>query len=154
LFVALGQRKSEIFTPFAPSGEDVWKGDACIQTRDASCGPASLATCLRALGLPGKEDDLAIESNTSADGALFADLARAARHHGLKAAFHAHQQASTATLPAIASVTLPGGIDHFVAVIAKDGQRFIAAPLNGLHSIEAAKFYEWSGMFLSLSRTN
>lgn len=152
LFVALSPRKSEILTPYEPSGEDVWKDGVCIQTTDSSCGPASLATCFRALGVPGKEDDLAAEANTSADGTLIADLGRVARSHGLSAAFHAHEQASSVPLPAVASVTLPGKIDHFVALVERNGQRFIADPLNGLHPMASAKYYEWSGMFLSVNR--
>ena len=153
LFVALSPRKSEIFTPFEPSGEDVWKDDVCIQTTDSSCGPASLATCFRALGVPGKEDELASEANTASDGTLLADLARVARSHGLSAAFHAHQRAASVPLPAVASVTLPGKIDHFVAVVERDGQRYIADPINGLHPMASAKYYEWSGMFLSVDRS-
>lgn len=152
LFVALGERKSEIFSPFAPSGEDVWTGEVCLQTTDSTCGPASLATCLRALGLSGKDGDLAIESQTNNDGTLIADLARAAREHGATASFHAHGKALDVPLPAIASVTLSSGADHFVALIDQGGHRCIADPLNGIHRIENVRTYEWSGMFLSLSR--
>lgn len=150
-FVAMAERKSEIFTTFEPSGENKWEDGVCIQTSNYTCGPASLATCLKTLGVQAKEEDLAVEANTSKAGTLLAYLARVARHHGLKATFHAHQNASDAPLPAVASVTLPSGIDHCVAVIVRDGQRFIADPLDGLHSMESVTDYRWSGMFLSLS---
>jgi Peptidase C39 family len=152
LFVALSERKSEILYPFQPSGEDSWKDGVCLQTTGSTCGPASLATCLRALGVPGKEGELSIEANTAADGTLFADLARAARRHGVVAAFHAHQRPEDVPLPAIASVTLPDGIDHFIAVIDRNGKRCIADPLTGGRPMEGKKFYQWSGMFLTLNK--
>jgi hypothetical protein len=152
LFIALGERRSEIFHPFEPSGEDKWKDGVCLQTTDCTCGPASLATCLHALGLPGKEGELSLESNTASDGTLLCDLARAARHHGVAAAFHAHQSVEDVPLPAIASVTLSCGIDHFIAIVDRVGKRCIADPISGWGSLEMAKTYQWSGMFLSLSK--
>ncbi len=152
LFVTFSERKNELLLPFRPSRYDIWKGDVCLQTTNATCGPAALATCLHALGIPAKEAELALDAHTAGDGTLFADLARAAREYGVDAAFYEHKQASDVALPAIASVTAPGGMDHFVAVIMHDGKRCIGDPANGLRPLEHEDdHYQWSGMFLSLS---
>jgi len=153
LSIAVGNRKSEIFHPFTPSGQDSWDYEVCLQTTGATCGPASLATCLRILGMSATESDLARDANTSQEGTFFADLARVARHRGATAVFHAHQSPDAVPLPAIASVILPGGENHFIALISKDGSLVVADPLNGSHSFANGKsLYQWTGTFLSLSK--
>jgi hypothetical protein len=151
LFIAFSERKSEILHPFKASRYNIWKGEVCLQTTRATCGPASLATCLHALGLPENEAELALDANTAADGTLFADLARAARVHGVKAEFCDHRQPNDVALPAIASVTMQDGMDHFVAVILRHGKRCVGDPADGIHPLNSNR-YRWSGMFLCLSR--
>jgi len=150
LALALYYRTSEIFLPFEPSSENRWKGDVCLQTSGTTCGAASLATCLRVLGVSATEHDLARAANTSQEGSLISDLARAARHRGVKAVFLQGDAVSNIPLPAIAQTTI-SGVPHFVAIVEHDGQRVIADPLGGYRPLNS-KGYTWTGVFMSLSR--
>jgi hypothetical protein len=147
--ITLCQRKNELIYPLRARIEDRWQQGVCLQTTDATCGPASLATCLREIGIPSSERDLVEQAHTAKDGSLFADLARAARRRGARAVFHGNESASTISTPAIASVTRLES-PHFVALVDRDGHRFVADPLDGLHPLTSGADYDWSGMFLSI----
>jgi hypothetical protein len=151
LTIALSYRASEIFLPFEPSAENRWNGDVCRQTTATTCGAASLATCLRVLGVSATEHDLAIEANTSQEGACFSDLAKVARRRGVKAIFLHGEPISKIPLPAIAGTTI-SEVPHAVAIVEKDGRRVIADPLGGGYQPLNSPRYKWSGVFVSLSR--
>jgi hypothetical protein len=57
-------------------------GEVCMQSTGSTCGPASAATILRALGKPGSERELASEAFTSRGGTENWYLARALRRRG------------------------------------------------------------------------
>jgi len=130
-------------------------GDVCMQSTASTCGPASAATILHALGRSGSEREVASEAFTSRGGTENWYLARALRRRGLEA--YARVQPSTSTdfpAPSIAGVVLRGGAGHFVAILEQSaGSVTLADPLKGKMVIEKSalgRYYRFTGFFLEI----
>jgi ABC-type bacteriocin/lantibiotic exporter with double-glycine peptidase domain len=80
---------------------------------------------------------------------------RALRRHGFECDFLLSEP-SQAPLPAIAGVRLRslGNAGHFIAVLQRDGQKYVIAdPMEGLSTNTLAdleKPYEFTGFFISI----
>lgn len=100
---------------------DTWDGDRCVQTTVSTCGPASLCTVMRSLGVRAGEREVALACHSYRGGTEAWYLARYARSRGLKAHFIFKDLALAppVTLPAIVGVgdgLLRTG--HFLPVLA------------------------------------
>lgn len=153
-----------IFAPFAkpvllplmraPFNE-TWSDGVCLQSTPATCGPCSLATVYRALGIEANERDIARGSFSGLTGTENWYLIRFARRHGLVARIGYKADLGTVTPPAILGVTLEGGAGHFITYLGDDGaRRIIGDPLSGkllLTDDAFRRLYVFSGMSMEFS---
>lgn len=134
---------------------DVWMDGVCHQSTGATCGPASVATILRQLGLNVSERDLAQEAYSSASGTENWYLARAIKKRGFRVNF-LNNTPATVPLPAVAGVKLlsTGGAGHFVALLERTNELMVVAdPLEGRQTVslqQLAAKYEFTGFFLGI----
>ncbi len=131
----------------------LWKDGVCLQSTPSTCGPASAATILKALGHDVTEAELARDSLTYAGGTENWYLARALKRHEVDVAFEFVAPDSRAfPTPAIAGVKLPQGSGHFIALINQDGTNYLGSdPLTGRFSAPLAELqssYSFTGFFL------
>lgn len=129
------------FTPFAKpvllpligaefTGQ--WRDGVCIQSTAATCGPCSLATVAKSLGVDLAERDVAAGSFTGMTGTENWYLIRYARRHGLEARLRRRASLAEVVPPAIIGVTLEGGAGHFITYLGEEGRRrAIGDPLSG-----------------------
>jgi hypothetical protein len=129
-----------IIAPLEPL-HDRWKGDACLQTTWATCGPASVSTILRHLGIPSGETEAAQAAHSYSGGTEAWYLARYVRSKGLQARFWTGEGfAPEQGLPAMVGVRL-GGYGHFIAVLSVDGDRVtFADSMEGMVTLPLEKF--------------
>jgi Peptidase C39 family len=135
---------------------DQWSGNACLQSTPSTCGPASIATILKHLGLAASEREIARYAHTYAGGTEAWYLARYVRSRGLSATFDFRPGLpSDLKLPALVGVRL-GGFGHFIPLLARDGDQLtIADPLHGMERISIAdleKRCQPTGFHLSIQR--
>ncbi|MDB6032252.1 MAG: peptidase bacteriocin processing [Verrucomicrobiales bacterium] len=133
----------------------VWEDGVCMQSSASTCGPASAATILRSLSKDVSEQELARESFSSGRGTENWYLARALRKRGLQVTF-TRDGLETVQLPAIAGVKLLAyGSGHFVAVLGREGDRYlIGDPLRGRFLStrkELEEMYRFTGFFMLIS---
>ena len=144
-----------ILSPIVVAG----RGDAprpdgvVLQSTFSTCGPASAATLLGALGHPASEQELAREAFTSRGGTENWYLARALRRRGFDVAFQVlPDDGGLLPSPAIAGVILPGGAGHFIAVLASTAEDVtLVDPLSGKHTIRRSDLkqrYRFTGFFM------
>lgn len=156
VFILVPYLKS-LVTPLSPSSiKNRWKDGACLQTSEASCGPASAATLMTLSGVPVTERELVAESYTSRHGTENWYLARAIRRHGLIARYvETGPQPKTLPYPAIAGLGM-GKSGHFVAVLGETPTSYIIAdPLVGREVIDKNHLddsFEFTGFFLIVKR--
>ena len=132
-------------------------GEVCLQSTPSTCGPSSAATILRLFGDNASEKDLAQESFTSHGGTEIWYLARALQRRGYNTKVVAQPATSPLPpLPAIAGVTLPGGVGHFLAVLSEsNSQVTLADPLRGRFQVPSAdlqRAYHFTGFYLAIRR--
>lgn len=125
----------------------------CIQSAASTCGPASAATLVRALGKNATEAELAQESLTSASGTENWYLARALNKRGFQTKFkRIAPDFPHFPTPAIAGVKLDQGAGHFIALLGYDGTNYIASdPLTGRFVTTLSQLksdYHFTGFFL------
>ena len=135
---------------------DHWNGEVCLQSTGSTCGPASVCTILKHLGIQVSERELAREAFSSFSGTEAWYLARAVRRRGCEACFDfGSELPGPDGLPAMIGVRLGAG--HFIAVLSYQGGRFLTAdPLAGPASFTPEEFrarYSLSG-FRMLVRSN
>ncbi len=156
-----------LFVPYAKSVlvplntrtmQERWVDGVCRQSTASTCGPASAATLLRALGIPATERGLARECYTYGSGTENWYLARALRRRGLRVRFVVISPEPEA-LPyrSIAGTTLgTGGAGHFVAVLDRsDGKYLIGDPAHGRRLLPRARLrpgYVFTGFFMLVER--
>ena len=120
---------------------DHWNENVCLQSTGSTCGPASVCTILKHLGVPASERELAREAYSSFSGTEAWYLARAVRRRGCEARFDFGMDLpAPAQLPAMVGVRLGAG--HFIAVLAyQDGRYLTADPLAGPASFTPEEFF-------------
>lgn len=153
-----------IFAPFAKpvllplSGaafNDAWREGVCLQSTAATCGPCSLATVYKALGVEAKERDIARGSFSGMTGTENWYLIRYARRHGLNTRLGYKAGLSMVTPPAILGVKLDGGAGHFITYLGDEGgRRIIGDPLSGKFLLTDEVFrslYHFTGMAMEFT---
>ncbi|CAN5909446.1 hypothetical protein BH11VER1_BH11VER1_09550 [soil metagenome] len=120
-----------------------WEGDACLQSTLSTCGPASVSTIMRRLGLPVSEREVARAAFTYTGGTEAWYLARYVRSNGLHARFAFHKSfAPSEELPAVVGVVV-GNCGHFIAVLeVNNGQVSFVDPMFGPEKLSLSDFKE------------
>lgn len=137
--------------------KELWEGDACLQSTESTCGPASSASILRFLGEDASEHEAAISAHSTASGTEAWYLARYFRSRGLTSKFDFHSTFSPSVpLPAVVGVRL-GSSGHFIAVLKiSDGLVTFIDPLSGKRELavkEFIKIYTFTGFHLSVAKS-
>jgi predicted double-glycine peptidase len=156
-----------VFIPYAKSVlvplntstmSERWVDGVCRQSTASTCGPASAATLLKALGIVATERELARECYTYGSGTENWYLARALRRRGVRVRFVVTpREPETLLYPSIAGTTLgPGGAGHFVAVLGQfDGKYLIGDPAHGRRLLARDALppgYVFTGFFMVVER--
>jgi len=148
------------FRPLRPGTlREEWKGEACLQSTPSTCGPAAAATIVRHLGGRLFERELAREAFTCSSGTENWYLARTLHRHGFQTDFLLSDP-SKVPLPAIAGVRLRslGNSGHFIALLARDGDKLVLAdPMEGLSTNTLADLegpYKFTGFFMLIRATD
>lgn len=129
----------------SPIREDVfremWDGDACLQSTASTCGPASVATILRHLGMKVSEKDVARAAFSSATGTEAWYLARYVRSLGFRPRFEFRSGVSAdSEFPAVVGVRI-GSAGHFIALLdISDGIATFSDPLSGMKRLPVSDF--------------
>lgn len=136
---------------------DQWDGKVCLQSTPSTCGAASVATSLRAIGLTASERELARESYSYAGGTEAWYLARSVRRRGGEVKWNFHTRFDPELpLPAMTGVRF-GQVGHFIAILSREGDQFhIGDPLNGQKTMSLEQLlarYQFTGFFMSISRS-
>lgn len=133
-----------------------WKDGVCLQSAESSCGPASAATLLKAMGIQATEQELAKECFTSRSGTENWYLARALRRRGLEVRFMRRQSSDMpAPVPCIAGVKVEQA-GHFVPIIPINNGRYLTGdPLAGRAEWtreELERAFRFTGLFMTVKR--
>jgi Peptidase C39 family len=137
--------------------QERWQGDICLQSTEATCGPASVSTILAQLGARTSEKDVARAAFSSASGTEAWYLARFARSKGFVPRFYFKRPFSPAAgLPALVGVRV-GGLGHFIAVLdlSSDHVTF-ADPLLGEERLSLSEFqrrYHFTGFHMVITKS-
>ena len=134
---------------------ETWKDGVCMQSTPSTCGPATVSTILKRLGAEASEREAARAAHTYAGGTEAWYLARYVREKGFSPRFVFGRPFSVAAgLPAMVGTQI-GGVGHFVAILAADGDTLtIADPLSGEERMTMADFqrrYQFSGFAMVVS---
>jgi hypothetical protein len=133
-----------------------WEEDVCLQSTPSTCGPASVATILRSMGIAASEKELARSAFSYGGGTEAWYLARQIRSRGLQAHFDFRSTFDPSVgLPAVVGVRI-GGLGHFIPVLNfADGVITSADPLDGRETLPVAEFqrrYHFTGFHLVVSK--
>lgn len=141
-----------------PAGafRDHSEGDICLQSTPSTCGPASVTTILRKLGVRATEEEVARAAFSYAGGTEAWYLARYVRSRGLSPEFVFRRNFSlTDERPAMVGVRL-GSVGHFIAVLDyQDDKVTIADPLRGEERLSLAELnrrYQFTGFCMIIRR--
>ena len=121
-----------ILWPVSPSQfSNQWRQDVCLQSMGSSCGAASTATILKALGIEVTEAEIARECFTYVGGTESWFLARAFSKRGCDVRFRLENGfPADLHLPAIAGVNV--GCGHFITILSKTETTYVTGdPLGG-----------------------
>jgi hypothetical protein len=135
--------------------QERWESGACLQSTQSTCGPASVATMLRKLGVDTSEQAIARAAYSYVGGTEAWYLARYVRSKGLTPHFDFRSTFSPDVgFPALVGVRL-GGAGHFIAVLEVRGEvvRFVD-PLSGEEKLSLAHFqrrYPFTGFHMVIS---
>lgn len=140
-----------ILLPLSGAGlNDAWKEGVCLQSTPATCGPCSLATIFKSLGLEATEREIARAAFSGRTGTENWYLIRYARRQGLEARIGYKTDLKAVKPPAILGVKLEGGAGHFITYLGdQDRRRIIGDPLSGRFLLTDEVFhrlYDFSGM--------
>lgn len=132
--------------------QERWKGEACLQSTLSTCGPASVSTILRRLGVSSTEQEIARAAFSYVGGTEAWYLARYVRHKGLVARFDFRPTFSPdAGQPALVGVRM-GSAGHFIAVLeVRDGEVTFVDPLEGKQRLSLPEFqsrYKFTGFHM------
>ena len=153
-----------VFTPFMGPvlqpiqwKEDIddWTHDVCMQTTDATCGPACVATILRLRGQRATEREIAEETFAYGGGTETWYLLRALRRRNVDPDIVVDRRAGhEVRYPSIAAVTVRdrGDLKHFIVIFEKTEAGYIVGdPLEGrliLSPEKLHKTYGFAGVYL------
>ncbi len=134
--------------------KDKWEGDACLQSTESTCGPASSASILRFLGEDASESEIARSAYSTASGTEAWYLARYFRARGLTPKFDFQPTfVPSIPMPSIVGVRM-GSFGHFIAVLKiSDGIITFVDPLSGKRELKAEEFlraFTFTGFHLSI----
>ena len=139
---------------------DTWSNDVCLQSSESSCGPASAATILHALGQSVTEKQIAQESFTTRRGTENWYLLRTIRRYGINAQYLVTTPSvENIPYPAIAGVILKdcAGAGHFIAILGENKGRLITGdPLVGRREVSRKmlpELYAFTGFYIVISNT-
>ncbi|HEX9048847.1 MAG TPA: cysteine peptidase family C39 domain-containing protein [Verrucomicrobiae bacterium] len=135
---------------------DRWQGNACLQSTDSTCGPASVASILKHFGISTTEREIAHAAYSYQGGTEAWYLARYVRSRGLSPHFVFRSTFSPEEgQPTLVGVRL-GRAGHFIAVLeVRDDQVTVVDPLAGEMHLSLAKFrqcYEFTGFHMIVQR--
>lgn len=151
LLLALTPFLKPILLPIGLGGRfaDAWEDGVCLQSTMATCGPCSLATVFRALGIPKTEKEIARGAYTGMTGTESWYLLRYARRHGLAAVYRDGVSLGEISAPAILGVKVGGGAGHFIILLGREhGRMTVGDPLSGkilLDEGDFSKLYKFTG---------
>jgi len=157
ILIAVFPYVKPLMSPLPSDGfKDHWKNNICYQSTGLTCGPASVCTILKHLGVDATEREVARKSFTSGGGTEAWYLARFARSKGFVAKFDFRKTYSPdVPLPALVGVRL-GGLGHFIAVLANEGGTIIYSdPISGLERMPVSQFqkrYTFTGFHMIITR--
>ncbi len=161
LCVAVPYLKQIFLRPDWNAFQDRWSAGVCLQTSEASCGPAAAATLLRHFGGEATERMLAVESFTTRRGTENWYLVRALRKRGLDLKYVMVAPGVERVLfPSIAGVRLneAGGAGHFITVFERRQEKFVIGdPLIGREELSPAELnerYAFTGFYLIKNSAN
>jgi hypothetical protein len=132
------------------------QGHVCLQSTPSTCGPASVTTIIRHLGLPASERTTARAAFSYAGGTEAWYLARYVRARGLSPHFDFRRTFSPAAgLPALVGVRVDS-LGHFIAVLElRDDQITFVDPLHGEERLSLTEFqrrYKFTGFHMVIKR--
>lgn len=135
--------------------QDRWEGNACLQSTESTCGPASSASILRFLGEDASEAEIARLAYSTASGTEAWYLARYFRSRGLTPKFDFQPTFDPSIpMPSIVGVRL-GSSGHFIAVLEiSDEIVAFVDPLSGERELKTEEFikaYTFTGFHLSIT---
>jgi predicted double-glycine peptidase len=133
-----------------------WEGDACLQSTESTCGPASAASILRFLNHDASEREIAEAAFSTSRGTEAWYLARYFRTRGLSTRFDFRGTFTpSVALPAIVGVRV-ANFGHFIAVLKiEDGMVTFVDPLSGQRKVTQAEFMKhhfFTGFHLSVAK--
>lgn len=133
-----------------------WRGNVCLQSTASTCGPASVCSVLKRLGLACSERTVARAAYSYSGGTEAWYLARYVRSRGLVARFDFRGTFSPEVgMPAVVGVRL-WGAGHFVAVLGIEGDQVsVADPLYGEERVPLAEFrrrYQFTGFHMVIAK--
>lgn len=135
---------------------DTWENGVCIQSTMATCGPSSLASVFRALGLRKTEEEIARAAFSGMTGTENWYLLRYARRSGLSAGLRQGLALPEVRAPAILGVRLEGDAGHFVVLLGRENGRMVVGdPLSGRILLDEpgfARLYAFTGTAMEFSR--
>jgi hypothetical protein len=135
---------------------DRWQDGVCLQSTEASCGPASAATILKSFGIEATEQELVRECFTYRGGTENWYLARALRRRGVAVNYRIMEpEAGSLPVPSIAGVKV-SRFGHFIPIIAETADSYITGdPMIGKRVFRKSvitKHYNFTGFFMELKR--
>jgi len=135
--------------------KDEWQEGVCLQSTGSTCGPASAATLLRALGIRTTEAELAKLSWTSMSSTENWYLARALRRYGSVRYVLTRPDPDHFPCPSIAGTRLngPGGPGHFIAIFEEHEDEYVIGdPMTGRETITPYDHrpYAFTGFFIMI----
>lgn len=135
---------------------DQWSDGVCLQSTEASCGPASTATLLRHFGRRASEREIAAECHTYLGGTENWYLARALRRRGFTVRYLVTRpNPAHLPSPAIAGVNV-NGLGHFITILGETPDAYIIGePLAGRLQVaksDLSQRYDFTGFFMVVGR--
>ena len=147
--------KSTIFPVDYEELENKWRNDFCIQSSNATCGPASASTILNHYGVSITETELAKKCYSYIGGTEIWYIARTLNRMGFECQFKIFQNKPyDLPYPSIAGIDIGAG--HFITIIDKQNDIYIIGdPLVGRKTISEKDIFRrinFTGFFLVVSK--